>query len=57
MGLSEELISSMYSKEAKTDALVKNSQSQTTVPDGESGLAQKRGLSEPYSQLNSWGAV
>ncbi len=36
MGLSEELVSSMYSKEAKTDALVENSQSQTTVPDGES---------------------
>jgi hypothetical protein len=36
MGLSEELVSSMYSKKANTDVLVENSQSQKTVPDGES---------------------
>jgi len=56
MGLSEELVSSMYSKEAKTDVLVESSQSQTTVPDGESERRRNSSLGWLQQCIKSFSA-
>jgi hypothetical protein len=56
MGLSEELVSSMYNKKANTDVLVENSQSQTTVPDGESEIRRNSSLGWLQQCIRSFSA-